>query len=262
MMPELEMVSKKILPLPIYRILRRFWTYFIPSIYFLGDYTLNLPIKEKLRIVKQLGVISSEVHCPHAQNEMLKIIRTILSLPSESKGVIVEAGCFKGGSTAKLSLAAGIVGRDLVVFDSFKGLPETDEPHDKTIFGDSLKGKFKKGVWCGNLEEVKSNVARFGKIDRCRFVEGYFEDTMPQFGETISAIYLDVDLALSTRTCLKYLFPLLEDGGALYSHDGHFPLVIDVFNDSDFWLKEVGCIKPSIQGLGKRRFLKIIKEAR
>jgi len=190
---------------------------------------------------------------------MLDMIRVILSLRPESNGVVVEAGCFKGGSTAKFSLAVDIVGRKLVVFDSFEGIPENDEPQDKDIFGWKA-GVFKKGDYCGTLEEVISNVTRFGKIERCRFIKGWFDDTMPDFKEPISAIYIDVDLASSTRTCLKYLFPLLERGGILYSQDGHLPLVVDVFSDDDFWLKEVGCKKPLIQGLGRRRLIKIIKE--
>ena len=160
----------------------------IPSISFLRDDNLDLPFKERLRIIKQLYVITSKIRSPHSQYEMLAVIRTILSLPPESNGVIVEAGCFKGSSTAKFSLAADIVGRNLVVFDSFEGLPENDEPHDKTIYGGTRKIDFSKGSFCGSLEEVKSNVARFGKIDRCKFVKGWFEDTMPHFAEPISVI--------------------------------------------------------------------------
>ena len=72
--------------------------------------------------------------------------------------------------------------------------------------------------------------------------------------------YLDVDLASSTKTCLKYLYPLVIPGGIIYSQDGDFPLVIEVFNDDRFWENEVGCKKPDIEGLGKKKLLKIIKE--
>ncbi len=36
-------------------------------------------------------------------------------------------------STAKFSLAAAFAGRELVVFDSFQGLPYNNEPHDRNI---------------------------------------------------------------------------------------------------------------------------------
>jgi len=258
-MTKLKAVLKKVLPLSIYSFLLQNRRNLLSSISFLRDDTLNVSFKDKVRLIKQLYVISSKVDSPHTQDEMLNMIRAILSLRPESNGVVVEAGCFKGGGTAKFSLAADIVGRKLVAFDSFEGIPENDEPQDKDIFGWKAR-VFKKGDYCGTLEEVISNVTRFGKIERCRFIKGWFDDTMPDFKEPISAIYIDVDLASSTRTCLKYLFPLLERGGILYSQDGHLPLVVDVFSDDDFWLKEVGCKKPLIQGLGRRKLIKIIKE--
>jgi hypothetical protein len=82
---------------------------------------------------------------------------------------------------------------------------------------------------------------------------------MPKFNEPVAAAYLDVDLAASTRTCLKYLYPLLEKGGSLYSQDGHLPLVISVFDDADFWLNEVGFEKPPIYGLGEKKLIKIVR---
>jgi O-methyltransferase len=194
--------------------------------------------------------------CGTRQEEILNYIQTILSLPRNGKGVIVEAGCYKGGSTAKFSLAADIVGKELVIFDSFQGIPDNDELHEGRFNG---KKRFSEGEYCGSLDEVKTNVSRFGKINCCRFVPGWFGDTLPMFKEPISAIYLDVDLASSTRTCLKYLYPLLELGGVLYSQDGHLSLVVSVFEDDNFWLSEVGCKKPQTIRLGTS-LIKIIKE--
>jgi O-methyltransferase len=146
-----------------------------------------------------------------------------------------------------------------VVFDSFQGIPENDEPHDKNIFG--RPESFKAGSYWGTLDEVKRNVARFGRIDVCRFVPGWFEETLPGFHEPIAAMYLDVDLAASTRTCLKYLYPLLAAGGTLYSQDGHLPLVIEALSDADFWVNEVGCKPPRIEGLGQRKLIWTTKDA-
>jgi O-methyltransferase len=140
-----------------------------------------------------------------------------------------------------------------VVFDSFDGIPEHDEPHDRNIFGGAAS--FPKGSYRGTLEEVKANVARYGQIGVCSFVQGWFEETMLSFSRPIAAVYLDVDLAASTRTCLKYLYPLLVPGGALYSQDGHLPLVIDVFNSNSFWQREVGFARPHVEGLGIRKLI-------
>ena len=225
---------------------------------FVLDRSLTLPMWERLRIVKQLYATSFSIDSPHRQEEILSLMRTVLSLPRNGPGVIVEAGAYKGSSTAKFSLAASLAGRELVVFDSFQGMPENDEPHSKNIFG--RPERFTRGSYFGTLDEVRGNVSRFGRIEACRFVPGWFDDTLPGFSEPIAAIYMDVDLAASTRTCLKHLYPLLLPGGVLYSQDGHLPLVIEVFEDADFWMREVGCKKPQIVGLGERKLIKVTKD--
>jgi O-methyltransferase len=181
----------------------------------------------------------------------------ILSLPKSVNGCIVEAGCYKGGSTAKFSMAANLAGRSLVVFDSFRGIPPNDEQHGHTIFG--TNAEFPEGDWCGSLNEVKQTIRKFGSIECCEFVDGWFEDTMPSFRRTVAAIYLDVDLADSTRTCLKYLHPQLVPGGAIYSQDGHLPLVLEVFDDPTLWREVLHAEKPAIDGFGKSQLISLRK---
>jgi len=174
--------------------------------------------------------------------------------------VFVEAGCFKGGSTAKFSSVAKSLNRKLVVFDSFEGIPENDEEHKKSIFGYSIKNWFHKGSFSGDLDEVKHNVATYGDISACSFVKGWFDNTLPDLDIDIAGAYIDVDLASSTRTCIKYFYPRLLPGGFLVSQDGDFPLVIEVFNDDNFWANEVGCKKPKIHGLNKSKILIVYKK--
>lgn len=215
--------------------------------------------RERLAIVRKAFLTSLRISSAHAQREVLSYIQTILSLPEPSPPIVIEAGCFKGGSTAKFSMATELAGKQLLVFDSFQGIPPNLEEHGKNIFGEDAR--FPEGAYAGPLEEVKANVAKYGKIDRCRFIQGWFDDTMPDFHEPIAAAYIDVDLASSTKTCLKYLFPLLQPGGSLYSQDGHLPLVIEVFDDDDFWRNEVGCAKPRMIGLGTSKLIRVIKDA-
>ena len=47
----------------------------------------------------------------------------VLEISPDIEGVIVECGCWQGGTTANLSLVCDIVDRQLVVYDSFEGLP-------------------------------------------------------------------------------------------------------------------------------------------
>jgi len=48
----------------------------------------------------------------------------LLELPPETKGDIIECGCWQGGSTINLSIISAITGRKLRVCDSFEGLPD------------------------------------------------------------------------------------------------------------------------------------------
>src|ERR1700744_830418 len=80
--------------------------------------------------------IASRILRTHRQNpgrsassfgEQMVLVDAILRLPPEIPGAIVEFGCFKGVSTVALSIAARQVGRRVIVFDSFEGLPEPQE---------------------------------------------------------------------------------------------------------------------------------------
>jgi O-methyltransferase len=209
--------------------------------------------QEQKQWLQKFQLINSNIETAHNDSHLQQFLLAMFELPPDVEGCIVEAGAYKGGGTAKISLVARHVQRDFFVFDSFQGLPDNNEPHEKSVLGHSIKNWFDGGKFAGTLDEVKSNVAGYGDISVCRFVPGWFENTMPSFKQKIALAYLDVDLASSTRTCLKSLYPLISPGGAIYSQDGDFPLVIDVFRDKKFWLEEVGCEKiPEIKNLGKK----------
>ena len=166
---------------------------------------------------------------PHWDNQIYVFLDALLDLENVP-GVIVEAGCFQGIGTAKISHVAEATDRDLIVFDSFEGLPPNEEPHEKSIQGHSIRGWFEEGSYAAGLDEVRANVARFGRPEVVTYVQGWFEDTLPQFRKPVAAVYLDVDLASSTRTCLKYLWPLLSPGGVVVSQDGDFPWNTPLFS--------------------------------
>ncbi|MBV8808749.1 MAG: class I SAM-dependent methyltransferase [Acidobacteriaceae bacterium] len=217
----------------------------------------NVSFGKRKELARRMRLAHEGIECAHTHAEMDRLIRAILAIPVSTEGCIIEAGCFKGGSTAKLSLAAKIAGRKLIVFDSFSGIPSNQEEHGTDIFG--RRAGFREGNYVGRLEEVRDNVSRFGEVDCCEFVEGWFEDTMPAFQRPVALAFIDVDLASSTRTCLQYLYPLLVPGGSIFSHDGHLPLCIQAIDDDEFWTKTVGYSKPQMPDLGKKKLLQITK---
>jgi O-methyltransferase len=224
---------------------------------FLADKGLGVKFADRWVLVRQHYLASGRLISPHTTEEMLTFIREILTLPADCDGCIVEAGSYKGSSSAKFSLAARLAGRRLVICDSFQGLPASDEVHGMSI--EDRPVFFHEGEFAGSLEEVRSNIAQYGALEVCDFVEGWFDTSLVGWDRPIAAIYIDIDLAASTRICLKHLYPWMVPGAALYSQDGHLPLVLAVFEDCAFWNSEFGIDPPAVEGIWKKKLIKITK---
>lgn len=217
---------------------------------------LSVSRAKRLRYVLQVYRISLRVWCAHTEDEIFQVATAVLKFSSQVPGAIVEAGCYKGGSTAKLSLLARLAGRKLVAYDSFEGLPANDEPHQRTLSGE--KADFHAGAYRGGLDEVKANITKFGDLGVCAFVKGWFDETMPGHRDPIVVAFVDVDLVSSTKSCLRWLFPHLQRGGSIFTQDGHLPLVLQALDDDAFWEVEVGRPKPPMIGLRRDKLVQIL----
>ena len=203
---------------------------------------------QKSRLLGRMRHNVREVSSASGFLEQLFIVTKLLNL--EVPGVMVECGTYKGGSAVNFSLACELVDRQLVICDSFAGLPKpsaADQTHS-TI--DGMTDDYEEGWWSGTLAEVRSNIARHGAIDRCSFVPGYFEKTLPQLQQPVALAFCDVDLADSLRTCLKCLWPRLVDGGVLFTHEAIQREIFSVFNDQEWWSEELNCAPPGLVGGG------------
>lgn len=159
----------------------------------------------------------------------MEIVTDAILARRDVEGAVAEFGCFKGGSTAKLSLVCASVQKRLLVFDSFEGLP-TPEDWDAEHQIERVR-TFKRGEYAGTLDEVKVNVAAHGRIDVCTFVPGWFDQSLQQLDEPIAVAFVDVDLALSTRQVLERLWPLVQPGGIVFVHDATDDKLQDVLSD-------------------------------
>lgn len=211
---------------------------------------------QRSQLLKHFYEITFKVRCFHAQHEILQFSHSAISTYRQQKGVLVECGSYKGGSTAKLSKVAEFLGTKLVVYDSFEGLPENDEAHETSIFGESID--FPGGRFRATVNEVKGNVGRYGSLSSCDFRAGWFKDTLPKHREPIAAAFIDVDLRQSTSECLQNLYPYLVPGGSIFSQDGHVPMVVDLLRDNRFW-EDIQAPAPKISGLGSRKLVRITK---
>ena len=229
----------------------------LPLARFVVSGPASLP--DRWRLARAFRRIHRTIVASHTHEELIEIVSAILSLPPGVEGALVEAGCFKGASAAKLSLVARLTGRPLILCDSFAGIPDNAESHGQTT--DGVQADFRAGQYRGGLDEVHDAIGRYGDLEPCRFVKGWFEDTLPTLSGPIAVAFIDVDLAASTRTCVRELYPRLSPGGMLFSHDGHLPLCIEALRDPQLWAS-TGQPLPVIDGLGTRKLVRITKPAR
>ncbi|WP_227354490.1 TylF/MycF/NovP-related O-methyltransferase [Haladaptatus salinisoli] len=183
--------------------------------------------------------------------EHLVMATKALTIPADEEGCLVECGCYKGGSTANLSLVAGLCDRPLEVFDSFDGMPDPAEDDREHVLVKSEQiHTYDEDAWGAPIEEVQENIARYGDISVCTFHEGYFEETMPSFEEPCALVFLDVGLRESAETCLRHLWPRLRPGGYLFTHDVKHMEISTLFFDADWWRATLDREPPGLVGAG------------
>ena len=203
------------------------------------------------RIVGAFERIHAEVEAAHPPTDALFIAETLLAL--ECPGVIVECGCYRGASAAKLSILARETGRRLLVFDSFEGLPEVDADLGPDFYvRDGSHPRWARGRYDGGLDLVKANIERLGDLTVTSFYKGWFKDTLTatNITEPIALAFTDVDLASSARDCLVGLWPRLSDGGVLFSHDVAFLHALQAMTDENLWRDVLGEQVPILFGAG------------
>jgi hypothetical protein len=213
------------------------------------EYGIGFLIKLRLafKVIKNKRRIKGSTH----YYEHLTMITRILKVPRSVEGCVVECGSYKGRSTASLSLACSLCGRRLEVFDSFEGLPEPSA-HDKShvVVDVNEIQTYSKGGFRGTLDEVKTNVSKYGEISVCNFNVGYFDKTLPGFNKKCVFVFLDVDLKDSLETCLIYLWPNLQDNCYLFTHEAHHMDIASLFFDRDWWNIHFNSAPPGLVGAG------------
>jgi len=173
----------------------------------------------------------------------LAMATKILAFPPKRTGVVVECGTWQGGSTACLSVICDYADRELIVYDSFQGLPKAD-PRD------AFHGVGQHGVFAGSLEEVRETVRSYGVLERCTFREGWFEDTLPHHTEPIVTAFIDVDLQPSIHECVLYLWPHLVDKGYLFTDECLQLKHCALFWSESWWRKYFDREPPGLIGSG------------
>ena len=227
---------KPALPSFLQRFLRRIrltWGY--RSIVFLP----GLPFKKRLDMISRFIRVDFGVPLAHKPAEIAHVCRTLAERRAAPQEVMVEAGCWQGGSSAKFSIMCKAMGYQLYVYDSFQGVEATDQAgHDFS------------GEYAAELELVKNNIERFGELDVCRFFPVWFADTIAKtpVDVQVRTVYIDCDLAKGTYEVLQGVLPELADDGVIYSQDYHIEAVKEVLHDPEIW-RQLDRSEPRIEYL-------------
>jgi predicted O-methyltransferase YrrM len=135
-------------------------------------------------------------------------------------GDVVECGVARGGSSAFMALALRDLGSDKThwAFDTFEGIPAPTAQDPDYEIANLYTGAFR-----GDLEEIKHTFRKLGILERFRFVQGKFEDTLPvtQLGP-IALLHIDGDWYSSVKACLDNLYDRVSPGGVIQLDDYGF----------------------------------------
>jgi O-methyltransferase len=198
---------------------------------------------KKLKLATQMYRNRMHIRAGTSYKAHLAMAAALLSIPPDTEGVVVECGCWFGGSTANLSLVCDIVDRELIVYDSFEGLPEG-------VPGDKYAPPEARGLFRGDLDVVRDNVARYGAIERCRFRKGWFNDTLPNHREPVVLCFLDVDYQASLHDCVVNLWPHLTDQGYVFIDEYVLLDYCALFFSEQFWSENFDAPPPGLMGVG------------
>lgn len=145
----------------------------------------------------------------------------------DKKGHFAECGVWRGGSCMLICLLLkrhGITDRQIYLYDTFEGMTRPGDMDGEVEMLEWNRQQGRDGVnhWClADEDEVRQNMNLTGyPIENIHFIKGRVEDTIPSFlPQPLQLLRLDTDWYASTMHELKFLYPILSDGGFLIIDD-------------------------------------------
>ncbi|PIP79770.1 MAG: hypothetical protein COW85_00195 [Ignavibacteria bacterium CG22_combo_CG10-13_8_21_14_all_37_15] len=192
----------------------------------------EMSLKEKISLFKKFIKTDWNILHSHRPQEISEVIKFLAKRKAEPNEIMIEAGCFNGGSAAKFSHFCKMQGLTLHIFDSFEGV-EPLSPELKSIEYDFA------GLYAASEEFVWNNLKRFGEPDICKTYKGWFCNTMKPGNiiHPVRTVFIDCDLAKGTTEVLDGIIPKLAKDGIIFSQDYQFPTVRALLNDKNTWTR-------------------------
>lgn len=135
-------------------------------------------------------------------------------------GDVAECGVWRGGGCIFMAAylqTYSMTGRQVIVADSFEGLPKPSHANDQGM--DLSRQRFPQ--LAVSLETVKDNFSAYGLLsDNVVFLKGWFKDTLRDMSsQSLALLRLDGDLYESTMDSLVALYDKVEPGGVVIVDD-------------------------------------------
>jgi hypothetical protein len=123
-------------------------------------------------------------------------------------GAMAEVGVYRGGTARVLAHVARQAGRELHLFDTFSGMPETDLQSDLHTAGDFADT---------SLESVRRFLSEF----ECAHLHaGFFPETAEHLRDrSFSFVHIDVDILKSVSDSCDFFYPRMIPGGVIVFDD-------------------------------------------
>lgn len=123
-------------------------------------------------------------------------------------GVYAELGVYKGAGS-KLMLKGSRSKKEILLFDTFEGLPSSSSEYDSNWE--------EGGLGDVNLTDIKN----FLKEDNFKFHKGYFPDSTKEIPNEVkfSFVHIDFDLYQSTIDGLEYSYSKISPSGIILIDD-------------------------------------------
>lgn len=172
----------------------------------LQDWFIIPTTPEQKEIVKLIKQIKRETRMALNNQEAYQIYITVQKT-NNIKGSIAEIGVFKGASAKLICKAKG--DKKLYLFDTFEGLPLTQEIDEKYFSTGQLAYEYEKVL---KFLSTEKNIV---------ISKGLFpaETGHVVTNEKFSFVHIDVDLYQATKDCLEFFYPRISTGGVILSHD-------------------------------------------
>lgn len=189
-----------------------------------------LPLLDRLRMIVMFFRVDWNVLHGHRPCEIARIVVALAGRPVRAGEIMVEAGCWQGGSSTKFSIACKTFGYGLRIYDSFEGVMQLT-PEEKA------QGYDYSGEYSASESLVREHLQKYGAPEVCSLHKGWFSETLAAspVAEPIRLVYIDCDVARGTRDVLAGTLPGLVSDGLVFSQDYHIKPVRALLHDPATW---------------------------